>query len=204
MTNLPFFCPTKPTNDWPYIASGVRMYPAPARRAFGMHLCAGTRYAARMAAHLGEQKEPQTAVQQWLVFQELLAKGQDVLVLGPGIPPVLPFVHGRTVVSIVAGPGFEPGPSPLLKALVEEARLVTINFAAPLVSAYGCLPSTGGFPLVIESEPCVVRPWLGYLGRVYPRAEPIIVIAGKGDAVVMPTLKAMWGEQVPTATGKPS
>lgn len=203
MTNLPFFCPTKPTKDWPDVASGVRLYPAAARRAFGMHLCAGTSYAAQMAAHLREQNAPQTAVQQWLVFHELLARG-DVLVLGPDVPPTLPFAPGRTVVAIVAGPGFEPGPSPLLKALVEEARLVTLNFASSLASAYGCVPYTHGFPLVIESEPCVVRPWLSYFWGIRRPKEPISVIAGEADTVVAPALKELWGCQEGLGNGRPS
>ena len=203
MTNLPFFCPTKPAKDWPGVASGVRVYPAAARRAFGMHLCAGTSYAAQMVAHLREQNAPQTAVQQWLVFQELLSKG-DVLVLGPDVPPTLPFAPGRTVIAIVAGPGFEPGPSLLLKALVEEARLVTLNFASSLASAYGCGPYTHGFPLVIESEPCMVRPWLKYFWGIRRRQETISVIAGETDTVVALALKELWGGQERPVNGRPS
>ena len=204
MTRLPFFCPQSSTTSWRGVAPGVLVHPYAEPRAFGMYLSGCVEYAAQIAAQLSAQHAPETTAELWRVFAKLLHYQQDVLVVGPDVPPTLPFVPGRTVVSIVAGPNFEPGPSPLLKALIEEAKLVTINFAAPLVSAYGCLPSTGGFPVVIESEPCVVRPWLGYLSHVYRRAEPISVIAGEGDKVVRPTMKAMWGEELSAATGRPS
>lgn len=203
MTRLPFFCPNKLTSSWRQIAAGVRMYPFAVPRALGMHLSVGTKYASAMVAQLSGQHAPRAAIEQWRAFEALLKK-QDVLIVGPDVPPTLPFVHGRTVVSIIGGPTLEPGVSPLLKALIEQAKLVTLNFARSSVSAYGCLSSTGGFPVVIESEPCMACPWLMYLSLVGRRAGPITVIAGEGDTVVTPAAKALLGEQLPTATGRPS